>query len=110
MSAENVRNLDNWREASLEQWTDTRIVDQAWVDTQLWFFLHSYADFAESGLELVGFSFREKHGDWDLILKLDQGDIPLVAFVTSKNPTRCMSKLRKLLRNGGLALYQDKFR
>jgi hypothetical protein len=109
MAADNVKNLNEWREASLEQWTDERIVDQEWVDAHIWFHLHSYADFAKSGLELIGWSCRQKHGDWLLVLKVLEGGTQQVGFITSATPTRCMLKVRKLLRNGGLSLYADRF-
>lgn len=103
------KQLEDWRAECTSNWTDTRIVDAEWVDANIWFWMHSYADFAQLGLELTGATFREKHGDWLLVLKLAQGDIRQVAFVTSSTPTRCMSKARKLLRNGGLLVYPDKF-
>lgn len=105
-----TRDLDAWRKDSLASWQDSRIVDAEWVDAHIWFFLHSYSDLANVELVLDGFSFREKHGDWLLVLKVHQGETPLVGFVTSRNPTRCMRKARKLLREGTLSWIQDKFR
>lgn len=109
MEKDVAKDLDDWRAGVLECFTDHRIVSAEWVDAHLWFHLHSYADLAKSGLELRGWTFREKHGDWLLVLKLLSGGTPQVAFVTSANPTRCMLKARKLLRNGGLVVYEDKF-
>lgn len=109
MSVETAEQLDEWRASVLEGFTDERIVSVEWVDAHIWFFAHSYADLGQSGLELRGFTFREKDGDWLLVLKLLQEGIPQVAFVSSANPTRCIQKTRKLLRNGGLTLYEDKY-
>lgn len=104
------QQLDDWRGAALEGWTDHRIVDDAWVDVQIWFWLHLYADLAQYSLELDGANFSARGDVWLLVLKVHQGDTPLVGFVTSKNPTRCMSKARDLLRNGGLNWSRDKYR
>lgn len=109
MAKDVAKDLDKWRADSLEGFVDTRIVDAEWVDAHIWFFLHSYADFAKFGLELIGWTCREKHGDWLLVLKLVEEGTQRVAFVTSVTPTRCMLKARKLLRNSGLLVYDDKF-
>lgn len=101
--------LDSWRKEALASWKDHRIVDSEWVDAHIWFWLHLYSDLAQISAELRGVVFREKHGDWLMVLKIRQGDTPLVGFVTSKNPTRCMRKARDLLRNGGLAWSTDKW-
>lgn len=102
-------DLDTWRAAALEQWTDSRIVDAAWVDTHLWFFQHLYADLAQFSLGLRGYSFREKYGEWLLVLRLLQDSIPQVVFVSSKTPTGCMSKLRRMLRSEGIELREDRY-
>ena len=103
------KDLDDWRQSVLTDFTDHRIVDTHWVDAHIWFFEHMYADLNEFGLECYGYSFKAKHEEWLLVLKVRTEDTPYVVFVSSQNPTRCMSKLRSLLRNGGPKLYEDRF-
>ena len=107
---ETREQLDSWRQESLTQWKDARIVNAEWVDAWVWLWMHSYADFSQFSVELDGVSFREKHGDWLMVLKAHEGETPLVAFITSKNPTRCVLKARNFLRNGGLNWTRDKYR
>lgn len=101
--------LDAWRKEVLAGWEDSRIVDAEWLDVQIWFWMHSYSDLANLGLELVGVNLRQKHDDWLMVLKLRSEGTQQVAFVSSSTPTRCMRKARKLMRNGGLLLYEDKY-
>lgn len=103
------KDLDDWRAGVLEDFTDHRLVDRMWVDAHMWWELHSYADFANLGLVLRGWSFRESHGDWCMVVKVNQEDTPYVVFVWSATPTRCVQKLRKLMRNGGVQLVVDKY-
>lgn len=105
-----IGTLDAWRGESVAQWKDNRIVDAAWVDAVVWFFKHAYADLANFGLTCQGYSFRENYQGYLLVLKVMEGDVPYVVFVGSKDPTGCMSKLRKQLRNGGLSLKPDQYR
>jgi hypothetical protein len=107
--ANQVPVLEEFRKELLQCWTDSRSITKEMVDVWVWWHQHAWADFNESGFSLSGYSFREKHGDWLLVLKVIQDDIPQVGFVTSSDPTHCMSKLRKLLRNGGLTLYPDRY-
>lgn len=102
--------LDAWREELLKPWDDDRIMSREDIDAWMWFLHHSYADLSQINLELDGFTFREKGDVWLLVLKVHEGDTPLVGFITSQNPTRCVSKTRKLLRNGGLGWIKDKYR
>lgn len=109
MSQETVDQLDQWRAAALEQWTDTRIVDPSWVDVHIWFFLHAYADLAEHSLVMHGFSLRESYAGWLLVVKATQDDVPLVAFVSGENPTSCMRQFRRGLRETKVNWTKDKF-
>ena len=103
------RKTDAWREESLAQWKDGRVLPREQVDAMVWFFQHSYPEFVDSGVELDGYTFREKHRDWLMVLKAHQDEVRLVAFITSSTPIRCMSKCRDFLRNGGLNWSRDKY-
>jgi len=107
--ADTTEDLDAWRAAAIEQWSDGRIVDAAWLDVAIWFFQHSYADFVNLDCELIGFSLRQKHRDWLLVVKVLQGGTQRVGFVSSINPIRCMRKLRDMMRAGELRLMDDRF-
>ena len=102
-------DLDEWRKAALEKWTDHRIVDDDWLDTHIWFFMHAYADWNQIGCEFTGFSLRQRYGEWLLVVKLLKDGVPYIVFVSSSTPTRSMRKLKDLLRNGGVKLNPDKF-
>lgn len=104
------QQLDDWRKESLTQWKDSRIVDATWLDAHIWFWQHLYSDLAQISMEFDGVTFRESNGVWLMVLKAHSEGVPLVGFVTSKNPTRCMRKARDLLRNGGLNWSRDKYR
>lgn len=110
MSEGTVEQLDEWRQSVLSGWTDHRIVDDLWVDLHIWFFMHLYADLAKAGMVLNGMTFSEKYGSWLLVVKVSQDKVPLVAFVSGKNPTSCMRQCRDLLRNGGVNWTRDKYR
>ena len=101
--------LDEWRETAVGQWQDSRIVDAEWVGVHLWFFQHLYADLAIYERELTGFSFRQKAADWLMVVKVDHLGTQEVVFVSGQNPTRCMRKLRRLLRDGGCSFYPDRY-
>lgn len=107
--ADTVAELDAWRAETLEHWTDKRIVDGEQIDAWVWFFLHSYAEWHQIKAEFTGFSLRQKQGDWLMVVRVLQDDIPRVGFVTSSTPTRCMLKLRKMLREGALKLTTDRY-
>ena len=109
MNEKTAEQLDAWRLEALSQWTDERIVDASWVDVHIWFFLHAYADLAEMSLELYGVTFRENYAGWLMVVKVRQGDVPLVAFLSGKTPTGCMRHLRNQLREGNLNLSRDKY-
>jgi hypothetical protein len=104
-----VEDLDNWRAAALEQWKDARIVDGNVLDAWIWFFMHSWADFAKIDATLIKFSCRDKDDLTLMVVTLRQGDTQRVGFVTSADPTHCIKKLRRLLRKGELELYEDRF-
>lgn len=104
-----VGDLDTWRAAAVGQWTDSRIVDSTWIDAVLWFFLHSYADLAQIGAEVRGFSFRLDKEECLLVLKILREGIPEVVFLSSVTPTRCMQKLRRRLREGDVKFFVDKY-
>lgn len=104
-----TKNLDEWREKIIEELDPEGPIPRGEVDALIWFHYHSYADFAKSQLEVRGFSFSERAGDWLLTCRLKEDDTLVVAFVGSVTTTRCIQKLRKLLRGPGLTTYADKF-
>lgn len=102
--------LDEYRDSLLEQWVDERVLAKRWLGIHIWFHLHSYADFANCGLTLQGYSVRESEDDVLLILKVREGDTPYVVFLGSSDTTHCMLKLKRQMRNGGLKLVPDRYR
>lgn len=109
MPVDVVGRLGAERAASIEQWTDARVVGAETVDTWLWFFQHSYANFSQIGAELLGFSCNYKRGDWLLVVRVEQEGVRRVGFITSANPTRCMLRLKRSLEAGELRLVDDRF-
>lgn len=104
-----IEDLDSWRAAALEQWTDARIVNADYLDAVIWFFEHSYADLAKVGAELVGVSFNQKESHWLMVVKLKQDGIRVVGFVSSSTPTRCMWRWRESMRKGSWPTYPDRY-
>ena len=94
---------------ALSSWNDHRIVDASWVDIHIWFFLHIYADLAKYGLELRGHTLRENYAGWLLVVKVQEGDIPLVGFLSGDTPTACMKRLRNCLRSDEMKWTRDKY-
>lgn len=109
MSEKTVADLDAWRMNALESWDDHRIVDRLWVDLHIWLFLHSYADLAQSSLVLYGLNFRESPAGWLLVVKVRQGEVPLVGFISGKNPTSCIRQFRECVRNDKMKWSRDKY-
>jgi hypothetical protein len=106
---DNRDRCDRSRAEALKDWKDSRVVDAEWVDAQIWFWQHLYADLVEIGGDLVGVSFSARYREWLMVLKVLVDDVRLVGFVTSKNPTRCMQKARDLLRDNQMKWYRDKY-
>lgn len=109
MSQRNLKELDDWRQSVVSQWTDHRVVDDLWVDLHIWFWEHLYADLAEYDLYLKGFTLREKADEWLLVLKLWTGETQRVAFCSGDTPTGCIRRLRKRLRGETFETFPDKF-
>lgn len=110
MTIDQTQRLDADRASTLQQWKDERILTLDELDSLVWFFKHSWGDITKLGLEMDGFSFRQGPLEWLLVVKLWCETTPQVGFVSSKNPIRCMRKLRELLRANDLHLYDDKYR
>lgn len=104
-----LEQLHEMRSKSLEQWTDGRVVERWWIDIHLWFFMHLYADLANLELELRGWSVRESEHDTLMVLRVSQAGTPYVVFITSRDATHCMGKLKKFMRAGELKLVPDRF-
>jgi hypothetical protein len=101
---------DGWRAGAMEQWIDDRHGHHDQVEIWIWFFIDAWADFQKVGLELEGWSVKpDQHGTL-MVLKLNEGGTPLVAFVTDADTTHCMHRVRECIRNGGLKTYPDRFR
>ena len=107
--AQVTQDLDEWRRAALEQWTDARIVSTDWLDAVIWFFEHSYADFSKINAEFTGLSLRWKDDHWLLVIRMQQDGIPSVGFISASTPTRGMWKLRKQLREESWPTYPDRY-
>lgn len=102
--------LDEWRQDVLKDWSDSRLVSSLWLDVHIWWDLHLYADLAEHAIVLDGWTVREEPHGTLLVLKVTREDIPYVVFMSSKDTTGCMRRVREELRNGGLKLFPDKYR
>lgn len=101
--------LDEMRQLALEQWTDNRSISADMADILLWFHLHLYADLSTWQCTYRGHSFASRDDEVLLVLKVTQKGIPRVVFVSHIDTIRCVSKLRRLLRDGGVKFYDDKY-
>jgi hypothetical protein len=101
--------LDEWRQNVLGEFVDNRIVDAAWLDCWVWFWLHLYADLANYDSVFRGAVFRQDDDYCLLVLKVSAEDIPQVVFVSGSSPTSCVRKLRNKLRDGSIIFSRDKF-
>lgn len=72
---------------------------------------HSYGQtvFSQNGLGLRGYSFRQRNGNTVMSIKVEEGGIPLVAFVTSHTPTGCIEQLWDLFEGDRLKWQRDKY-
>lgn len=104
-----VEDLRVWRKGTVEAWKEESVLSKENLDGLVWFYLHSYADYAELGVELRGYSVRESAEGTLLVLKVSQEGIPRVAFVSSLDTMCCIRKLQRLLRDGELRLFDDKY-
>lgn len=78
----------------------------------LWAVLWEYglwAYMSKLGLELRGYSFTSREDEWLMVLKVTEGDIPKVAFLTALTPAGCMRRAWIRFERGTLELREDKY-
>jgi hypothetical protein len=64
---------------------------------------------SQFGLGLMGFQCRQTHDNALLTVKITEGGLPLVGFITSANPTGCMSRYLDLLEQGHMTWAKDRY-
>jgi len=96
-------------QASLEQWTDQRVMLADDLEDTLLFIVHLSRILVNIGHRLCGYQFRQKNGQWLMTIKVRSGDLPLVVFVTASTPSSCMSRFIDLYENDRLTWIQDKY-
>lgn len=100
---------DKFRASWLEGWNPEEGSHKEAADLLLWLHHHLYGEFVKCSGEVIGLNFRQKYGDWLLVVKVAIEDTQQVGFVTSSTTIGCVRKLRRLLRAGELRLFPDKF-
>lgn len=85
--------------------------DDGWSDAWPWvaFIQCGYAYLGQIGREFRGLSLSQKPDEWLLVLRVWEGDIPQVAFMSDSTTTGCMRKLLGRLERDELVFYRDKF-
>lgn len=96
-------------EAAIEQWTDSRVISPSELQNLLLFLLYVPRVFSQCGHTLLGFSFRQKHGQYLMTIKCTEGETPLVVFVTSDTPIGCMFRFLDLMEDDRLTFVRDRY-
>jgi hypothetical protein len=65
--------------------------------------------FSQFGYGVYSWTFRQRNGSHQLVIKATEESIPLVAFVTSATTIGCVQKALDLLYKGGLKWQKDRF-
>lgn len=96
-------------EAATEQWTDMRLLHVDDLDDLLFFWLYVPKVLSQFGMRLGGHQLRRKDGSYLLTVKVHQGDVPLVAFLTAPTTTGCMRLFVHQLENERVKWVRDKY-
>lgn len=96
-------------QASIEQWTDSRIISARELESLLLFLYYVPTTLSQFGLKLLGYSFRQKNGQTLMTSKAVQGDVPLVAFITAESTTGCVFRFLDLLEDDRLSWRKDRY-
>lgn len=71
--------------------------------------LYGPSVFSQFGLGLRGYVFRQHNGSCVMTVKCVEGEVPLVAFVTSATPRGCIEQMFDLLFDHRLKWQKDKY-
>jgi hypothetical protein len=96
-------------EAAMEQWTDARVIPAEDLQDLLLFVLKMPFVLSQFGMRLGGFSCRQKHTQTLMTVKVQEGDIPLVAFITANSTIGCMARFLSLFEDDKLTWSKDKY-
>ena len=96
-------------QASMEQWTDSRVVGTTDLENTLLFLIYVPKILSQSSIRYQGFVCRQKNGQTLLTLKAHEGETPLVVFVTSDTPMGCMVRFLDLLEGDRLSWVRDRY-
>ena len=77
-------------------------------DTILWF-EYGQRVFSQFGYGVYAWTFRQRNGMTTLVIKGQEKEVPLVAFVTSSTPRGCVEQMFDLLLDGRLRWQKDKY-
>lgn len=96
-------------QASMEQWTDQRVIEAADLETLLLFMLYVPYILSQSGITFMGHVCRQKQGQVLMTVKARESLTPLVVFVTSDTPVGCMHRFLDLMENDKLTWVKDRY-
>lgn len=96
-------------QAAVEQWSDSRIISASELENLLLFLVYVPNTLSRNGLDLMGYSFRQKRGQYLMTTKVVEGETPLVAFVTSDTPIGCIFRFLNLLEDDRLSWRKDRY-
>lgn len=96
-------------QASVEQWTDGRVIGAVDLENLLLFVLYVPKVLSQLGMTYNGFICRQKLQQTLMTVKAKEGETPLVVFITSDNTTGCMVRFLDLLESGKLSWVKDRY-
>lgn len=96
-------------QASIEQWTDQRVITDVDLEGLILFVCYGQQVLSQSGLALKGWQFRQKGDQQLMTVKVREGDTPLVVFITGNSTTGCVSRFWNLYEDDRLSWVRDKY-
>lgn len=93
----------------MEQWSDGRVITATDLEALLLFLFYVPKTLSQIGYRFGGFVARQKNGQTLLTVKVREGDIPLVAFLTSNNTTGCMCRFLDLMEQDRINWVRDRY-
>lgn len=88
---------------------ETQALRETWGQDWLWLCYEWPRKLRQAGGDFRGFSFCAKPNEWLLSVRVVRDGIPEVVFVNKKDPTGCVSTLRRKENEGTLHFFVDRF-
>lgn len=96
-------------QASMEQWSDARVIDAIDLENLLLFLLYVPKVLSQLGITYHGLVARQKQGQTLLTVKAREKDTPLVVFVTAGSTIGCMTRFLDLMEKDRLTWVRDRY-